>query len=179
VLTEIAERGGLTASNAAAFMGLVRSMRSSYDQRRVLTAVSSHGGQGVHAEAIKATGSMSSSYDQAETLITLINSGGLNEGSADAFFQSASQISSSYDLSRVLRRAVDHATMTDRIVEGVLKTAVHISSGHERANLLEVVANRTRVNGTARQLYVAAAKGLGSFDENRALAALVRSETRQ
>ena len=181
VLTDVADRGGLTAATSPAFMSLVRSMSSSYDQRRVLTAVSKQGAlpEAVAAEAIKSTGSMSSSYDQAETLIKLIDSGGLNDGSTDAFFQSASQISSSYDLSRVLRRAVDQSTMSDRILEGVLRTAMRVSSGHDRANLLEAVANRGRVNGNARQLYVSAAKGLGSYDENRALAALVRSEVRQ
>jgi beta-lactamase regulating signal transducer with metallopeptidase domain len=181
VLTEVAERGGLTPATTTAFMSLVRSMSSSYDQRRVLTTVSKQGAlpAAVATEAIKSAGSMSSSYDQAETMIKLIDSDSLNDASAEAFFLSASQISSSYDLSRVLRRVVDHSAMSDRILEGVLRAAAHVGGSHERANLLEAVANRARVNGNARQFYVAAAKGLGSFDENRALAALVRSEVRQ
>jgi len=180
VLVEVAERGGLTAATSTAFMTLVRSMSSSYDQRRVLTAVSTQGAlpDSVAAEAIKSAGSMSSSYDQAEALVKLIEGGGLNDRSADAFFQSASQISSSYDLSRVLRRAAEQSATSDRILEGVLKAATRISGSHDRANLLETVANRARVNGSARQLYVAAAKGLGAFDENRALAALVRAEAK-
>ena len=178
VLTEVAEKGGLTPATSAAYMALVRGMSSSYDQRRVLTAVSLQGAlpEGVAAEAIKATGAMTSSYDQSETLIKLIERGGLNDASADAFFQSASQISSSHDLSRVMRKVVEQPAASERLIEGVLRTAPRISSGHERANLLEAVASRARVTGNARQLYIAAAKGLGNHDENRALAALVRSE---
>jgi len=177
VLTEVVEKGGLSSSTSSAFMALVKSMSSSYDQRRVLTAVSAHGslGDGVAAEAIKATGAMTSSYDQSETLLKLIDRGGLNDSSADAFFQSASQISSSNDLSRVMRRVVDRP-MSDRILEGVLRTAGHISSGYERANLLEAIAKNAKVTGNARQMYLSATKGLSSYDETRALAALVRAE---
>jgi len=177
VLTEVAEKGGLSPSTSSAFMSLVRGMTSSYDQRRVLTAVSSQGslGDGVAAEAIKATGAISSPYDQAETLLKLIDRGGLNDNSAAAFFQSAAQISSSYDLSRVMRGVVDRP-MSDRILEGVLTTAARITSGHDRANLLEAVAKNAKVTGNARQMYLSATKGLGSYDETRALAALVRAE---
>ena len=121
---------------------------------------------------------MSSSHDQSETLLKLIDRGGLTDGSAETFFQAASQISSSYDLSRVLRRVVDQQSMSDRILEGVLRTAMRIGSSHDRANLLEAMASRGKVQGTARQLYVDATKGMGSFDGNRALAALVRAEGR-
>jgi beta-lactamase regulating signal transducer with metallopeptidase domain len=179
VLQEIAQRGGLTAVNSGAFMGQVRTMGSSYEQRRVLSAVSAQGSlpPGVAVDAIKSAGSISSSYDRAETLIKLLDSGGLDDASADAFFQSASQISSSYDLHRVLRKVVS-LRMSERILESVLRTAIKVGSGHERANLLESVASRVKVAGAARDLYIAAARGLGSHDENRALAALVRSETR-
>jgi hypothetical protein len=177
VLTEVAGKGGLSPSTSSAFMGLVRDMSSSYDQRRVLTAVSAQGslGEGVAAEAIKATGAMSSSYDQAETLLKLIDRGGLNDSSAEAFFQSASQISSAYDLSRVMRRVVERP-MSDRILEGVLRTSSRIGSGYERANLLEAIAKNGKVTGNARQMYLSATKGLSSYDETRALAALVRAE---
>lgn len=181
VLQEVAERGGLTQANSEAFAGLVKSMSSSYEKRRVLTAMATSRSDAKETltDAIRATSNFGSSYDQSETLIKLIDNGALTDASADAFFQSASQISSSYDLSRVMRRVVDKAPMSDRILEGVLRTAAQVSSSYDRANLLEAVATRARVNGNARQLYVAAAKGLGSHDENRALAALVRSEVRQ
>ena len=177
VLQDVAQRGGLTQSNSPVFMGQVRAMGSSYEQRRVLQAVSAQGSMppGVAVEAIKSTGSISSSYDQAETLIKLIASGGLSDASADAFFQSASQISSSYDLQRVLRK-VTGQPMSERIQEGVLRTAAKIGSSYERANLLEAVAAKGKVTGTSRDLYVAATKGMGSHDENRTLAALVRAE---
>jgi len=151
VLQELAQRGGLTSANSGTFMNQVRAMGSSYEQRRVLTTVTSQGSMapGVAMEAIKSAGLISSSHDQAETLIKLIDSGGLNDNSAEAFFQSASRISSSYDLHRVLRKAVDQQ-MSERIREGVLRTAVKISSGYDRANLLETVAARGSVTGSAR-----------------------------
>ena len=57
--------------------------------------------------------------------------------------------------------------------------AVKISSSYERSNLLEAIAGRSKVTGAARELYVSATKGMGSHDENRALAALVRAEVRR
>lgn len=180
VLQEVAQRGGLTAATSAAFMSQVRTIGSSYDQRRVLTAVAAQGAlpPGVAVDAIKSAGAISSSHDQAETLIRMIESGGLTDQSADTFFQAASQIASSYDLQRVLRKAVATG-MTERIQESVLRTAPKVGSGHERANLLEAVAAQGRVAGNARELYLAAARGLSSHDENRALAALVRAEARR
>ena len=180
VLQEVAQRGGLTAANSATFMGQVRSMSSSYEQRRVLTAVTAQGSlpPAVAADAMRSAGGISSSHDQAETLLKLVDSGGLNDGSADPFFQAASHISSSYDMQRVLKRVTSQA-MSDKIRESVLRTAVKISSGYDRANLLEAVAAKGRITGPARELYIAAARGLSSNDENRALAALVRAEGRQ
>jgi hypothetical protein len=69
--------------------------------------------------------------------------------------------------------------MTDKVLDGVLRTAAKVSGSYERANLLEAVAARSKVTGTARELYVSAAKGMGSYDENRVLAALVRAEVRR
>jgi len=181
LLIDVAQRGGLTTTTSGAFMGLVQTMRSSHDQRRVLTAVTSHGSiaDSVAVDALKSVGAITSSYDKAETLIKLLDRGGLTDNSADPFFVSAAEISSSYDLGRVLLRATDTQTMTPKLLEGVLRTARRISSSHDRANLLEAVAARSKVEGPARELYVAAARGMGSHDENRALAALVRSEVRR
>ena len=69
--------------------------------------------------------------------------------------------------------------MSDRILEGVLRTAPKVSTSYDRANLLEAVAGRSKVTGNARELYVAASKGMSSHDENRALAALVRADVRR
>ena len=54
----VAESGGLTAATAPAFMAQVRAMSSSYDQRRVLTAVSANSSlaDAVGVEAIRAVG---------------------------------------------------------------------------------------------------------------------------
>jgi hypothetical protein len=178
VLQEVAARGGATAANGGTFAALVQSMSSSYEKRRVVTALADNRNAAKETleQAIKSTSGFGSSYDQSETLIKLIDGGALTESSADTFFQSASQISSSYDLSRVLRHVVDQPSVPERILEGVLRTATRISSSHDRANLLEAIASRHKVTGTSRQLYVDATAGMGSFDGNRALAALVRSE---
>jgi hypothetical protein len=69
--------------------------------------------------------------------------------------------------------------MSDRVITGVLKAAAALASGHERATLLVDIAGRHALNGEARELYIAAARGIGSeHEENRALAALIRAERR-
>jgi len=181
VLTEVADRGGLTSATSAEFMTQLRSIGSSYDQRRVLTAVTNSGGltDGVAVEAIKSAGAITSSHDKTETLLSLVARGSLNDASADAFFASASQIASAHDLQRVLRRVIDQPSLSGRILEGVLRAAAKVNSGHDRANVLEAVAAKTKLTGAARDLYLDAARGLGNHDENRALAALVRAEVRR
>jgi hypothetical protein len=181
VLVEVAEKGGLTATTAPAFMQQVRSMTSSYDQRRVLTAVSANSSLAdiVGVEAVRTVGAMTSSHDQATTLISLVERGGLTDTSAQAFFESAARISSSHDLSRVLRKVIAQPSLSERIIAGVLRVAPKVSSSHDRANVLIDAATRGGLSGEARQLFIAASKGLGTHDENRALAALVRAEGRQ
>ena len=180
VLTEVAEGGGLTPATSAAFMGLVRSMRSSYEQRAVLTAAIGKGQltDALAIDTINAAGSIAGAYELAGTLITVIERGGLTDASADAFFAAASNLRGAYELTRVMKRVVEQAP-SERMIEGVLKTAPRIASNHDRANLLEAVAARAKVQGNARELYLAATRGMSSYDENRALAALVRAEGRR
>jgi hypothetical protein len=180
VLVTVAENGGLTAATAPAFMALVRAMSSSYDQRRVLTAVSANHSLDdvVGVEAIRTVGAINGPYDRSTTLIGLIERGGLTDASAQVFFEAASGISSSHDLSRVLRKAIERPPASDRIIEGVLRVTPKVSGSHDRATVLLDVAARGRLSTEGRQLYVAASNGLGNYDENRVLAALVRAEGR-
>jgi hypothetical protein len=180
ILLNVADRGGLTPATSNAFMGLVRTMASSHDQRRVLSAVTAQGNlpEAVAVEALKSTSAISGSYDKTETLIRLMDRGGLSDGAADTFFQSAAEVTSSYDLSRILKRVTEQP-MTQKVLEGVLRTSARISGAHDRANLLEAVASKMKIEGQARELYISATRGLGSYDENRALAALVRAEVRR
>ena len=78
-----------------------------------------------------------------------------------------------------MRKVIARPSSGDRILEGVLRLAPKISSGHDRANVLIDVASRGGLSADARQLYIAASKGLGTHDENRTLAALVRGEGRR
>ena len=181
VLIAVAEHGGVTAATAPAFMERVRTTSSSHDQRRVLTAVAAHAPltDVVGVEIARAIGAITSSHDQSSMLIALVDRGGLTDGNAQAFFDSAARVNASYDLSRVLRKVIERSPENERLVGGVLRLAPKVSSSHDRANVLIDVATGSRVAGEMRQLYLAAANGLGTHDENRTLAALVRAEGRQ
>jgi beta-lactamase regulating signal transducer with metallopeptidase domain len=181
VLIDVAEHGGVTQATVAVFMERVRTMTSSHDQRRVITAVTAAGTltDTVSIEAARTAGVMSSSHDLSSTLITLVERGGLTDASSQAFFESAARISSSHDLSRVLRKVIERAADNDRLIAGVLKVAPKVSSSYNRATVLIDAATNARIAGDTRQLYLAAADGLGSHDEARVLAALVRAEGRR
>ena len=181
VLIDVAEHGGVTQATVPVFMERVRTMTSSHDQRRVITAVTAAGTltDTVSIEAARTAGVMSSSHDLSSTLITLIERGGLTDASSQAFFESAARISSSHDLSRVLRKVIERAADNDRLIAGVLKVAPKVNSSYDRANVLIDAATNARIAGETRQLYLAAANGLGGHDENRVLAALVRAEGRR
>ena len=179
VLLAFAEHGGVTSSTSPAFMALLRTM-SSYDQRRVLMSVSSNAklAGSVALDAVTAAGSIPSSHDQSTALISLVERGAVTDATAEAFFEAAARIASPHDLSRVLLKALERPGAGDRIVEGVLRTVPKVSSSHNRAQVLLEVAARGKLSAEARKLYIDASRKLGSHDENRVLAALVRAEGR-
>jgi len=179
VLLAFVEHGGLTAATSPRFMAQVQRM-SSYDQRRVLTSVSSSSALAgnVAVEAVRAAGSIPGSHDQATTLISVIERDGLTDKTADAFFEAVSRITSSHDRSRVLLTALERQNASDRIVEGVLRTVAGVSSSYNRAQVLLQVAGRGKLSAEARKLYLDASRNMSNHDENRVLAALVRAEGR-
>ena len=178
LLIEVAANGGLTEATSAAFMAQVRTLSSSHDQRRVLTALPGPAAatEAVAVESLRAAREISSSHDQSQTLLSLVDRGGLTEASAAAFFDAAARISSSYDLSRVLRSVIAETPLGERVLEGVLRTTPKVTSSYDRANVLIALSEKTRLAGANRQMYIAATNGMGTHDENRALAALVRGE---
>ena len=58
------------------------------------------------------------------------------------------------------------------------ETAAKVGSSHDRANVLLSVASRGPLSTEARKLYIAASRNMGTHDENRVLAALVKAESR-
>ena len=78
----------------------------------------------------------------------------------------------------------EHGWLSNAVMEAVARVlgmppvAVYeVATFYAMYNLK--AAGRHKVTGNSRQLYVDATNGLGSFDGNRALAALVRAEARQ
>jgi hypothetical protein len=169
----------LASAVAAAVLDATESIGSSHDRSQVLRAVVESGGfTPATAQPFTTRISNMSSHDHSTTLINLIERGGLTDATADTFFGSAAGIPSSHDLSRTLLKVLERPDLSGRILEGVLRTVIRVGSSHDRATVLLSVANRGRLSPEARKLYIAASRDLGTHDENRVLAALVKAEGR-
>jgi hypothetical protein len=109
VLTEIIQRGGLSADTRRALLKSVGDMQSDYDRRQVLTSYI----QRLAVDApvrdafFGAVDAMRSDYDRAEILLAFVGGRTVDAASRAAFVASSGRLRSSYDRNRVLAVLAD------------------------------------------------------------------------
>jgi hypothetical protein len=101
-------RYGVEAGLREPFGAAVRSIKSDYDRRQVLTQIIHKGTvpPDVQQVAFDLAGSMSSDYDRAEVLLAFLHAGAVDAATRPAFVSAAERIRSSYDQNRVLAALV-------------------------------------------------------------------------
>jgi beta-lactamase regulating signal transducer with metallopeptidase domain len=108
VLLEVLQKGGLTADTSDQFFAAVMPMRSSYEQRRVLAAVSAQAvvPEGIAIGLLKAAATIRGDNDRAEVLIDFARRHAVSAAARPFYLTAADGIRSEWDQTRALAELV-------------------------------------------------------------------------
>jgi hypothetical protein len=179
-LTALFNAGGQLA-DADELYGAIGQMRSSYDKRLVLKQLMDRPSVSVELKQaiLRATRGIQSDYDRGQALTSYIDHFGVEPAVRDPFFSAVGAIQSAYERRRVLTAVAKKGAPSAEVQRGVFELVSSMQSDHDRAETLLVFLGTAPLDSSARQAFVAAAERIrSSYDQNRVLAALVKSERR-
>ena len=160
----------------------VGQMRSAYDRRQVLADLMARGplDTGTRTALLNVTAGIRSDYDRAETLNVFVARFGVDSPVREPFFAGVAAIGSAYDRRRVLTRLLKTGPLASDVRESALKSLDTMGSDYDRAETLIAFLNtQAPLDSSSRQAFVAAAERIrSSYDQNRVLAALAKTERR-
>jgi len=172
--------GAGQVSDADALANAITQIKSSYDRRLVITELM---GRPSVSGAIKqlmlrATAAMPSDYDRGLVLSAYIEKFGVESAVREPFFAAVGGIKSGYERRRVLTALAHRAAAPADVQRAAFEVVGSTTSDYDRAEMLLAFVNQPMDQAT-RQAFVAAAERIrSSHDQNRVLAALVKSERR-
>jgi hypothetical protein len=174
----------LTAHNREAADGetllpALAHMKSSYDKREVLEQILRTGQLSPEARHIVlvAAAGMQSDYDRRQVLTAYVDRFGVGTAEREPFFAAVRAIKSNYDRREVLTRLAKNGQAGREVQDSVYGAVADMTSDYDRAEVL--LAFAPGVDAASRPAFVSAAERIrSSHDQNRVLAALVKSEHR-
>ena len=156
-------------------------MRSNYDKRLVLSNLVARPTLTVEQKqtVLRATRGIQSDYDRGQVLTAYVQKFGVESQLSDPFFRAAGAMQSAYERRRVLTEVAKKGTMSADVQRAAFDLVGTMGSDHDRAETLLAFLGAQPMDSSARQAFVAAAERIhSSYDQNRVLAELVRSERR-
>jgi beta-lactamase regulating signal transducer with metallopeptidase domain len=159
----------------------VTRMKSSYEKRMVLADVVRRGPLSVDLKksVLVAAASMQGDYDRGQVLADYVNDVGVESALRQPFFAAVKTMHSDYERRRVLTAVARKGAAAPDVQEAALDVVSMMSSDFDRAETLLAFVGAQGVDSRNRTAFVAAAERLNStYEKNRILAALVRSERR-
>jgi len=155
-------------------------MTSSHEQQRVLSDLAARPSLSTDLARglLTAAAGISSAYDRATVLIRFIKAHGVDQATSESFFVAVKTLGSDYEKRRVLIELARTHPERD-VLRGTFEAVADMRSDYDRAEVLLTFVNTPRSDTTLRQAFVNAAQAIrSSYDQNRVLAALARSESR-
>jgi hypothetical protein len=156
-------------------------MRSSYDKRVVLSDLMARDSLSIeHKQVVlRLARGIQSDYDRGQVLMAYAQKFGIEPQVREPFFQAAGAIQSAYDRRRVLTEIAKRGAATAEVQRSAFELIGSMSSDHDRAEALLAFLGSQPMDASTRQAFVAATERIhSSYDQNRVLAALVKSERR-
>jgi len=156
-------------------------MRSSYDKRVVLSDLIGRGPLAMDQKQaiLRVVRGIQSDYDRGQVLSAYVQKYGVEAEARVPFFQALGAIQSAYERRRVLTEIAKKGGVTADIQRSAFELIGSIGSDHDRAETLLAFLGSQPMDASTRQAFMAAAERIhSSYDQNRVLAALVRSERR-
>jgi hypothetical protein len=163
----------------ALFAAVVR-MTSAYEQQRVLSALVARPSlsNDLKRGLLTAAAAISSDYDRATVLLAFVKAYGVDRAASDPFFAAVTAMSSDYEKRRVLTALAQTYPERD-VLQRTFETVAAMRSDYNRAEVLLSFVHTPRSDTAVRQAFVNAAQSIrSSYDQNRVLAALAKSENR-
>ena len=177
VLAHIASHVTLDERAALAYVQAMATMRSDYDQREALNALTKSGAGLDGDAAFRAVSHMKSSYDKRMVLAQIIERGAIGVETKKGVLASAGSMQSDYDRRQVLTAFVDKFGVDATVRDAFFAAVDAMRSDYDRAEILLSAVHRTSIDAANRAAYVSSAGRLRSqYDQNRVLAAIARSQ---
>ncbi len=179
VLEHVARHVKLDQRGASAYVQAMAAMKSDYDQRQALNALTKSGAGLDGDAAFQAVSHMRSSYDKRMVLGEIIERGNLSVETRRALLKSVAEMQSDYDRRQVLTAYVKRLAVDAPVRDAFFAAVDAMRSDYDRAEILLAFIGGRGVDSTTRAPFVASAERLrSSYDQNRVLSALVMSERR-
>jgi hypothetical protein len=179
VLQHVASHAKLDQRAVSAYVQALGAMKSDYDQREALNALTKSGAALDGDAAFQAVSHMRSSYDKRMVLTEIIERGNLSVDTRRALLKSVAEMPSDYDRRQVLTAYVKKLAVDASVRDAFFAAVDAMRSDYDRAEILLAFVGDRAIDSTARAAFIASAERLrSSHDQNRVLAALVKSERR-
>jgi hypothetical protein len=180
VLRAVAKHGGMTDRITRAAIAVAQRMSSDYEKRRALSAgLESVNTIEARNALFTAASTMSSNYELAELLIAAQGRSMVDSLSRATYFRAVQRLSSDYEQRRTLSALLKQRPESPAVLADVLRSSENIQSDYELASLLVEFSKTINVRGELRELYLRAARSIGSDHEyRRALQALLEQDRR-
>ncbi len=180
LLVDIARLQPLDTRTRPAFFKAVATVGSDYERKRVLTALAAQPNlTSENASAmLELCAAMGSDYEKATVLLAVIKDQAVEGALRAPFFKAVETVNSGAERSRVLMQVAKRSDLSADTVLGIVRATQTMTGNYEAAQVLMTLAASHPISGEARDLYIARAGRLGTYEEGRALSALVKAERR-
>ena len=178
VLEHVAANVALDRKGAAAYVQAMATMRSDYDQREALTALTRRNRDVADGEPLLlALAHMKSSYDKRSVLEQILARGPIAAEGKKTVLTAAAGIQSDYDRRQVLSAYLKRFGVEPAVRDEFFAAVRAMTSDYDTAEVL--LAAAPGVDAGSRPAFVTAAERIrSSHEQNRVLAALVKAERR-
>jgi len=179
VLAHVASKVSLDSRGSLAYVRAMAVMKSDFDQREALNALT-RSGAGLDGDAaFQAVAHMRSSYDKRMVLTEIIARGGLSAATKRGVLAAATELQSDYDRRQILTAYVAKFGVEGPVRDPFFAAVDGMRSDYDRAETLIAALDRQAIDTSMRAAYVSSAERLKStYDQNRVLAAVTRAERR-
>ncbi len=178
VLEHVAANVALDRKGAAAYVQAMATMRSDYDQREALTALTRRNRDVADGEPLLlALAHMKSSYDKRSVLEQILARGPIAAEGKKTVLTAAAGIQSDYDRRQVLSAYLKRFGVEPAVRDEFFAAVRAMKSDYDTAEVL--LAAAPGVDAASRPAFITAAERIrSSHEQNRVLAALVKAERR-
>ena len=179
VLEHVAAKVSLDARGSLAYVRAMAAMKSDYDQREALNALTRSGAALDGDAAFQAVAHLRSSYDKRMVLTEIIGRGRLSAATKRGVLAAAADVQSDYDRRQILTAYVANFGVEDAIRDPFFAAVDAMRSDYDRAETLIAALDGRALDAAMRAACVSSAGRLkSSYDQNRVLAAVTRAEHR-